>query len=100
MTEDRHAKGLAAAEAVARCGARTRRGGPCAAPAMPNGRCRMHGGASTGPRTEAGLERCRTAALKHGLRSTEAREAGRMRGEARRLAAGLRALLAELRSER
>lgn len=31
-----------------RCGARTRSGGSCSAPAMPNGRCRMHGGASPG----------------------------------------------------
>jgi hypothetical protein len=31
-----------------RCGAKTRRGKACQAPAMPNGRCRMHGGASTG----------------------------------------------------
>ena len=32
-----------------RCGAQTRRGTLCLAPAMPNGRCRMHGGTSTGP---------------------------------------------------
>ena len=31
-----------------RCGAKTRRGTLCQAPAMPNGRCRMHGGKSTG----------------------------------------------------
>src|SRR5436190_17488222 len=31
-----------------RCGAKTRRGSPCQSPAMPNGRCRMHGGPSTG----------------------------------------------------
>ena len=31
-----------------RCGAKTRKGSPCCAPAMPNGRCRMHGGASPG----------------------------------------------------
>ena len=31
-----------------RCGAKTRSGAPCIAPAMPNGRCRMHGGPSTG----------------------------------------------------
>ena len=31
-----------------RCGAKTRSGEPCRAPAMTNGRCRMHGGASTG----------------------------------------------------
>ena len=28
------------------CGAKTRSGAPCKTPAMPNGRCRMHGGAS------------------------------------------------------
>jgi hypothetical protein len=31
-----------------RCGARTRQGSSCQAPAMSNGRCRMHGGKSTG----------------------------------------------------
>ena len=31
-----------------RCGAKTRTGMPCRSPAMPNGRCRMHGGKSTG----------------------------------------------------
>jgi hypothetical protein len=31
-----------------RCGAKTRSGKPCRSPAMPNGRCRMHGGASPG----------------------------------------------------
>jgi hypothetical protein len=30
------------------CGARTRDGSPCTAPAMPNGRCRAHGGLSPG----------------------------------------------------
>jgi hypothetical protein len=34
--------------AAPRCGARTRRGTSCMAPAMPNGRCRMHGGKSPG----------------------------------------------------
>lgn len=33
---------------MAECGAKTRSGQPCKAPAMPNGRCRRHGGASTG----------------------------------------------------
>lgn len=28
--------------------------------------CRTHGGKSTGPRTQAGLERCATAKIKHG----------------------------------
>jgi hypothetical protein len=31
-----------------RCGARTRSGKPCQSPAMPNGRCRMHGDLSPG----------------------------------------------------
>jgi hypothetical protein len=31
-----------------RCGARTRNGTPCKGMAMPNGRCRMHGGGSPG----------------------------------------------------
>jgi hypothetical protein len=31
-----------------RCGARARSGAPCACPAMPNGKCRIHGGLSTG----------------------------------------------------
>ena len=30
------------------CGAKTRSGEPCKTPAMPNGRCRMHGGKSPG----------------------------------------------------
>lgn len=54
-----------------RCGARTRRGTPCRAPAMANGRCRMHGGKSTGPRTAEGLERSRKARLKHGHYSAQ-----------------------------
>jgi hypothetical protein len=50
----------------ARCGAKTRKGDPCRSPAMQNGRCRMHGGASTGPRTEEGREKCRRTHWKHG----------------------------------
>ena len=38
-----------------KCGARTRAQRSCANPAMPNGRCRMHGGKSTGPRTRKEL---------------------------------------------
>jgi hypothetical protein len=34
-----------------RCGAKTRGGSPCRSPAMSNGRCRMHGGASPGAPT-------------------------------------------------
>ena len=66
-----------------RCGARTRRGAPCQAPAMANGRCRMHGGLSTGPKTPEGLERCRKARWKHGRYSAEAKRR-RRRSNARR----------------
>ncbi len=38
-----------------RCGAKTRKGTPCASKAIYlNGRCKHHGGLSTGPRTIAG----------------------------------------------
>jgi hypothetical protein len=58
-----------------RCGVRTRAGGLCGGPAMKNGRCRMHGGASTGPRTPEGLARSRAARLTHGRYSADAMSA-------------------------
>jgi hypothetical protein len=54
-----------------RCGAGTRAGACCGQPAMANGRCRFHGGKSTGPRGAAGLARVRAARLRHGGRSAE-----------------------------
>jgi len=57
--------------AAPRCGACTRAGTSCRQPAMANGRCRFHGGTSTGPRTAAGLRRARTARLTHGGYSAE-----------------------------
>ncbi len=54
-----------------KCGAKCRNGNPCKAPAsldpmyecyVFNGRCRMHGGLSTGPRTQAGKARIAAAA--------------------------------------
>ncbi len=51
---------------AARCGAKTRSGGSCKGPAMPNGRCRMHGGPSTGPKTEEGKDRIRASRTIHG----------------------------------
>ena len=57
--------------AAPRCGARTRAGGCCRQPAMKNGRCRMHGGLSTGPRTAEGRARCATARRIHGFYSAE-----------------------------
>ena len=49
-----------------RCNAKTRRGTRCQCPAMANGRCRLHGGLSTGPQTAEGKERIRRAVTKHG----------------------------------
>lgn len=57
-----------------RCGATTRAGRACCAPAMANGRCRMHGGTSTGPRTPAGLAKARAAATRHGAYGAAAKE--------------------------
>jgi hypothetical protein len=65
---------LVRANAAPRCGARSKRTGkPCRAAAMPNGRCKVHGGKSTGPRTPEGLERSRRANWKHGYYSREAK---------------------------
>ena len=58
---------------VKRCGAKTRRGSACQCPAMANGRCRLHGGLSTGARTPEGIERIRRAVTKHGMYSKGAR---------------------------
>ena len=65
---------LLKANAAPRCGARSKRTGkPCQGAAMPNGRCKLHGGKSTGPRTMEGLERSRRANWKHGHFSREAK---------------------------
>lgn len=47
--------------------ARQRQYLPCRQPAMKNGRCRLHGGKSTGAKTEQGKIACAKANLKHGL---------------------------------
>jgi hypothetical protein len=49
-----------------RCGAKTRKGAPCQSPAMPNGRCRMHGGPSPG------APKGNKNALKHGWYTADA----------------------------
>jgi hypothetical protein len=87
---------LRLAHAVERCGATSKRTGqPCRGPAMANGRCRCHGGKSTGPRTPEGAERARQAALRHGF-YTAAAKAERL--GARSALVGLRAALLSLRS--
>ena len=85
-------RALLAANAAPRCGAKRKANGqPCRAPAMKNGRCHKHGGASTGPRTAEGMQRCRQASWKHGGRAADVRSAARERGEVQRLIAALRA---------
>lgn len=52
-----------------KCGAKTRKSASCQAPPVwskwtdkaRNGRCKLHGGLSTGPRTEAGREAIRAS---------------------------------------
>lgn len=58
-----------------KCGAKCRSGEPCKNPSMKNGRCRMHGGKSTG------------APIKHGQRTKAALA---QRREDRRLIMALR----------
>lgn len=57
-----------------KCGAKTRKAKPCLNPAMKNGRCRMHGGKSTGAKTVAGIEKIKKANLKNGFYTKEAIE--------------------------
>ena len=77
-----------------RCLAKTRKGSLCQSPAYKhNGRCRLHGGISTGAKTSVGLKRISDANFKHGLHTrakSEAKqkstEVGRkVKGELKRL---------------
>ena len=62
-----------------RCGAKTRSGSPCKRPAnKQKGRCRLHGGASTGPKTNEGKAIIARSNTKHG-RYTKAKLAERKR---------------------
>ena len=50
-----------------RCGAKTRRGTPCQRPARKvNGRCRLHGGRSTGAKTQEGRAKIAAANMTNG----------------------------------
>jgi len=87
--------------AAPRCGAGTRAGCACRQPAMANGRCRLHGGKSTGARTAAGLARCRAASLVHGQRTAEIIDLKSAAARSsRRLGALIRHARANLQSER
>ena len=56
-----------------RCLARTRRGTKCRRPAYKKtGKCHMHGGASSGPKSQQGIENIKTAQTIHGNFSKEA----------------------------
>ena len=57
------------------CGAQTRTGHPCRCLALKNGRCRLHGGLSTGPRTKDGWARTRAGFAAWSKRNREG-EAG------------------------
>ncbi len=76
-------------QAAPRCGAWTRAGQPCQGPAMSNGRCRLHGGLSTGPKTPEGLARIVAARTVHGGYGAEMRNfravIRELQDEARRL---------------
>lgn len=50
---------------VTKCGAKTR-AGSCQQSALANGRCKWHGGKSTGPKTEAGKAQSRANGAKGG----------------------------------
>ena len=77
-----------------RCCAKTRKGTPCQRAAkLPVGRCRLHGGASTGPRTKDGLQRLTAARTTHGKYTKEKRAVARRYAEKGRQ---MRAELAEL----
>ena len=75
-----------------RCLAKTRQGTPCQNPAIKGpGRCKLHGGKSTGPRTAAGRARVAAANTKHGRRSKAHVERVReINAEIKRITLGLR----------
>ena len=68
---------------------------------MRNGRCRLHGGLSTGPRTPEGLARSRRVRWKHGRYSVEAqRELRRLKAECQAFNIAVAAMLGTPRSAR
>ena len=94
-----------------RCGAKTRAGHPCKKAALKGReRCRNHGGASTGPRTEAGRARIAAAQTTHGRSTKEKRAAAKRNaavgrkiraelGEIEAWAVGLRCLEKDWRAQ-
>ncbi len=76
------------------CGARTRAALQCRQPAMRNGRCRFHGGKSTGATTETGRAALSAKATRHGFHTAEGR---RFLALGRRLLLTARLLAAAMR---
>ena len=75
-----------------RCLAKTRRGTPCQKPAITGkGRCQLHGGRSTGPKTPEGLKRLAVLNTVHGQRTKE------RRAEAKALATAKKEIEAQLK---
>jgi len=71
-------KAMAKADAMVRCRAKTRKGTPCQCRPLPGkARCKLHGGASTGPRTPEGLARSISAARAGFARWQAEMQAGR-----------------------
>ena len=65
-----------------RCGAKTRRGTLCQRPGTKrNGRCKLHGGRSTGPTTEEGRARLVASKITHGKFTKEKRAEATLRAE-------------------
>ena len=81
-----------------RCLAKTRRGTKCQSTAYKhNGRCRLHGGKSTGARTPEGLQRISEANLRHGRQTKEKLAAQRHSADVgRRVLAELKRIEAQL----
>ena len=68
-----------------RCLAKNRRGTECQKPALKGrSRCQLHGGKSTGPRTDEGRARISALHYKHGRCTKEAIAADRARAQANR----------------
>jgi len=55
------------------CGAKTKKAGaPCQRLPKKNGKCRLHGGLSTGPKTADGIRKIQKSNTKHGRYTKEA----------------------------
>ncbi len=75
-------RALAKADALLRCGARTRKGTPCQCRPLPGkARCKFHGALSTGPKTAEGKARS-IAAARAGYRRWRAGQVERIEATA------------------